>query len=187
VQQQCVYFHTEKEPKETEIILKKEKMQILFKTERVLLRVQDLTDEEKDSWQKFQLEQINSFIKNIEIFEDKTQESFEKVKSANKKLFKFVDSCKNDVGNLNINKAIGMRFNQILKNISYEGLDRAERHLLYDVPYNLENNKIICSCIIAKQGENFVRYLKFIENQDPVLTITGPNADSIKSTLEEKF
>lgn len=187
MQQQCVYFHTEKEPKETENILKKEKMQIMFKSERVLLRVQDLTDEEKDSWQKFQLEQINSFIERIEIIEHASQENSEKVKSVNKELFKFIHSCKNDVGNAKVNKTIGERLNQILKNLSHQDVYYAERNLIYEIPYHLGNNKIICSCIIAKQGENFVRYLKFNEYQDPVLTITGPNADLIKSTLEEKF
>jgi len=187
MQQQCVYFHTEKEPKETENILKKEKMQIMFKSERVLLYLSDMTEEEKNSWQKFQQEEINSFIERLEIFEHASQENSEKVKSANKELFKFIHSCKNDVGNANVNKAIRQRLNQILKNLSHEDMYYTERNLTYEIPYHLENDKIICSCIIAKQGENFVRYLKFHANQDPVLTITGPNADSIKSTLEEKF
>jgi len=186
MQQQCVYFHTEKEPKETEKILKKEKMQIMFKSEQVILRLQDLTDEEKDSWEKYQLEQINSFIERIDILEHTSQENLKKVKSANKELFKFIHSCKNDVGKINVNKAIEERLNQILKNISYEDMYMAERNLMVEIPYLFEN-KISCSCIIAKQGENFVRYLQFIAYQDPVLTITGPNADSIKSTLEEKF
>jgi len=45
--------------------------------------------------------------------------------------------------------------------------------------------RVICSCIIAKKGTNVVRYLEF--ETDPVITITGPKAASLKSSLEKKF
>jgi len=189
MQQQCVYFHTEKEPKETENILKKEKMQIIFKTNQVEMRLQDLTEEEKDSWQKFQLEQIKMHLEVIEIYEHQHQENFEKIKSKNKEIAEIIQSCLTSVENLKVvNKANRKRLKLTLKSVrSHRELYFTERGMM-DYPSQLfENNRIICSCIIAKQGENFVRYLQFLENQDPVLTITGPNADSIKSTLEEKF
>jgi len=188
MQQQCVFFHTEKEPKETENILKKEKMQIMFKSEQVTLRLQDLTEEEKNSWQKFQLELINSYMEAIKKHEHALQENFERVKSNNKEIAKLIQSSKKNVENpKKVNKTIEMKLTQVLKSVDYGEMYNTETLIMSDLPYLFGNNKIICSCIIAKQGENFVRYLKFHANQDPVLTITGPNADSIKSTLEEKF
>jgi len=44
---------------------------------------------------------------------------------------------------------------------------------------------IRCSLLVAKKGDNTVRYLSF--KRDPILTITGPNASKLKSTLENKF
>ena len=187
MQQQCVYFHTEKEPKETENILKKEKMQIIFKTNQVEMRLQDLTEEEKNGWQKFEVERIIDTIKSLEEYDRKRQEHFEKLKSAKNEMIKFIQSCKNDVAKAKVNKAIREKLMESLEHAGSREMYITESILMDDIPTFSRNNRIICSCIIAKQGENFVRYLQFLENQDPVLTITGPNADSIKSTLEEKF
>ena len=35
-------------------------------------------------------------------------------------------------------------------------------------PYIFGGNEIHCSCIVAKQGDSVVRYIKFLENKDPV-------------------
>jgi len=45
--------------------------------------------------------------------------------------------------------------------------------------------RIQCSLLIAKKGDNTVRYLSFM--RDPILTITGPEAKNLKLTLESKF
>jgi hypothetical protein len=42
-----------------------------------------------------------------------------------------------------------------------------------------------CSLLIAKKGNDIVRYLAF--KNDPIVTITGPNATSLKSALENLF
>jgi hypothetical protein len=44
---------------------------------------------------------------------------------------------------------------------------------------------IRCSLLVAKKGDNTVRYLSF--KRDPILTITGPEAKNLKSTLQSKF
>jgi len=187
MQQQCVYFHTEKEPKETENILKKEKMQIVFKAEQVHLQFKDLTEEEKRSWEKFQLEQINLSLEQITVHECKLEEYLEIIKVGIGDLVEFVESCKNNAGNAKEEKAIRQKLKQALKGVRFRELYHFEAIMLHDIPNLFNNDRISCSCIIAKQGENFVRYLRFLANEDPVMTITGPNADSIKSTLEEKF
>jgi len=187
MKQQCVYFHTEKEPKETESILRQEKMQIVFKAEQVHLQFKNLTEEEKRSWKKFQVEQVNLLLEQVKAHECKLEKYLEIIKEGTKEMAEFVQSYKNNVGNAKEENTIRLKLNKALKGIRYREMYHFEAIMVHDIPGIFSNDRIICSCIIAKQEENFVRYLQFHANEDPVLTITGPKAESIKSMLEEKF
>ena len=63
------------------------------------------------------------------------------------------------------------------------------QHLSYSSRYRLRDirldDRIRCSCIIARKGDDIVRYLEF--QKDPIVTITGPKAANLKSSLEKKF
>jgi hypothetical protein len=40
------------------------------------------------------------------------------------------------------------------------------------------------SCLIAREGENVVRYISIWENNDPIITIIGPHAEIIKAQFD---
>jgi len=187
MKQECVFFHTEKSPKETEKILKNEKMQVIFKSENAQLRLKDMTEEEKISWQNFQDEQMASYLKRIKELRDDWKTHFENFESRYNEFSNCLESYRKEGNRAEINKAIREKFGENIRHGSMRELYLIERLMEGDVPNILDNSEIHCSCIVAKQGENIVRYLKFLENKDPILTITGPRADNLKTSIRGKF
>jgi len=59
--------------------------------------------------------------------------------------------------------------------------------LQHPVFFHVNRNNVSCSCIIGQKNGNMVRYLEFLENNDPIVSISGPNAIELKPGLEKKF
>jgi len=182
MQQQCVSLHTNKDLKETEQILQKERMEILLKTDEMFINFSDMTDEEKISWIKLMREDLDNVVDDMEIF-------YHKIERFNKKKHTSPEDFRKMLDSLDMSKAIVL--DEAHQNIIRElfVLENETRHLSFFARYRSRNedfgNGIRCSCIIARKGTEVVRYLEF--QKDPVVTFSGPNARKLKSTLENKF
>ena len=203
--QQCVHLHTTRELDETERILKMQGMEIIVQSNHANLRFSDLTAEEKKS---YVLEIEKEFKEQLKLNE-KTFKNFGMV-------MKDYSSFKNEIfGSFNLLKNNPGKFKMSQKHYDFSVKINLLGYAMINCSQGIENivdpfhliprelaslghgssrhfptngismATIRCSLLVAKKGDNTVRYLSF--KRDPILTITGPEAKNLKSTLQSKF
>ncbi len=64
---------------------------------------------------------------------------------------------------------------------------RAAEYGLMGTPMLRVSGHANCSILIAKLGENVLRYVSILENNDPVVTVMGPEAKSLLEASRKKF
>ena len=181
MEQKLVYLHTDKNLKETEKILKKQGMEIILTTDTLYLNFSDMTEEEQISYLKTLEADFENTADELEIQDKELEIVARRGYSFSKGFREIINSLKNSRNTDTIKhfQHLEEEFRKIrLLSYSLSHLGKRVRavHL---------NEKIPCSCLIAKMGTDVIRYLAF--KDDPVLTITGLNATNLKSTLESKF
>ncbi len=182
--QQSVYFHTEKNLCETEEILAKEKMEIIFRSDDTYLSIHNLNAEEKIAY-------LETTIPQTKCGNNKLQHAIQLFNKVEKRSMEFVKDIEELIKTMKENPncfKTYLMFNEILK--TSEKLrsknDQVDGFSFYRYARNLPEGVIHCKCIIAKVNSNVVRYLEFLDD-DPVITITGAKASNLKSSLEKKF
>ena len=181
MQQKLVYLHTDKNLKETEEILKQQGMEIILMTDTLYLNFSDMTEEEQLSYLKTLEADFEDTADELEIQDKEIEIIGRKGYSFSKRFREIINSLKNS------------RNTDTIKNYQHLQEELQKMRLLSHTLSNLGqrartlhlNEKIHCACLIAKMETDVIRYLAF--KNDPVLTITGPNATTLKSTLESKF
>jgi len=198
--QQCVHLHTTRELDATERILKMQGMEIIVQSNHANLRFSDLTDEEKKSYMievekelKAQLEINEKTLKRFGML----MKDYSKFK---KSIFASLDLIKNSNGKIRTTKAYDKYSSNIMSLGNsfmdcFHGMTQIAFPLgLIPISWRRTQNSSVaigtfgtirCSLLVAKKGDNTVRYLSF--KRDPILTITGPDAKNLKSTLEKQF
>jgi len=169
--------------KDTAQILEHEEMEIILKTNELFINFSDMTEGEQKSWIKLMKEDLENAVDDIEIFHHKINRFNSKKHTQPEDLRKMLDSLGNDNGFV-LTEAHRNLVNEL---VEYE---RDSRHISFYNNYRTSDvdrfgDGIRCSCIIARKGTDIVRYLEFLK--DPIITINGPNATNLKSTLEKKF
>ena len=195
--QQCVHLHTAKELDATEKILKNEGMEIIVQIPTAYLQFDELTEEEKKSYLlEIEKNLTQQFKSNEAIFEEfrnqmKSYESFKKlVFESLKTMKKSPTQIRNSNAYSKYSDRLG-KFCYLFQNCSAsieelaDPLGSSLRSSGWPSTGGVSSGPIRCSLLVAKKGDNIVRYLSFMT--DPVLTITGPDAKNMKSTLEDKF
>ena len=186
MKQECIVLHTEKTPVEAEKILNDQGLEIVFKSPSVQLSLNDLTPDEKKAWDEYQKEELTMTLKHLEnIITD-----YEKNHADFIQLRDEITSLKNNQKHLNfkslsklIEKSISRTVGLTQRNMNY-----LEEGTWYTRTRRRRRNDLIsCSCIVSRVGDNWVRYLEFHSNHDPIVTITGSDITNLKSTLEKKF
>ena len=181
MQQQLVYLHTDKNLEETEEILKQQGMEIILRSNSLSLNFSDMTEEEQVGYLKTIEVDMQNAADKLELQEKQIEILARKGNSFSKELREIFNSLKNS-RNTNRIKHFQYLQEEFRK---VQGLVSSIEDLRYRSRDIRLNDSIRCSCLIAKMGTDVIRYLSFEE--DPVLTITGPNATNLKSTLESKF
>ncbi len=196
--QQCVHFHTNKELNTAEDILKMEGMEIIIQSNNATLLFSDLTDEEKKSYlleiekelkEHFQfsekiLKQFGMLLKDYPKFEKSTFESLKLMNNNSGKIVKSKMYDKYSSNMVSLYTALSdcsFRMRRIADPFG-GSLGATRRRPGYN---HAPIGKIECSLLVAKKGDNTVRYLSFM--RDPIITITGPQAKNLKTNLEKKF
>jgi len=183
MKQECVYFHTEKDLKQTEEILVKEKMEIIFRSDDTYLSIHNLNAEEKIAY-------LEATIPITKCGNKQLQNAIQLFNKVEKRSMEFVKDIEELIKTMKENPncfKTYLMFNDILKTSDKlrSKNDQVDGFSFYRYAHNLPTGIIRCRCIIAKVNNNIVRYLEFLD--DPVITITGPKASNLKSTLEKKF
>ena len=179
--QQCVYFHTEKTLKETEEILKQQGMEIILKTDSLRLNFSDMTEEEQLSYLKTLVADLEHTCDRLELQEKELEIVARQGISFSKEFREICNKIKNSRATDTIKRFQHLQ-EEYLKIrrlvITVPDLRNTRSELVF-------NERVRCSCLIAKMGTDVIRYLAF-EN-DPIITINGPKANELKSTLEQSF
>ena len=185
MQQKYVFLHTEKNLEETEDILKRQGLEIIFKHDHIYLQIHELNEEEKISLIKTMEERFKKILLTLNENEINAELFFEQSKSLKQTTMEILNLIKSNesdqllTGNYaHIYHSMGV-YNKKIESFASVG----RRGFYFDKVYLTEG--IPCSLLIARNGENFLRYLSF--NEDPVITFTGPNANDTKLSLEKSF
>ena len=180
MQQKLVYLHTDKDLKETEEILKKQGMEIIFKTDYLTMDLLDMTEEEQVSYLKTLDEDLEDSAAHLEI-QEKEIDLFARKESLSKRYRELLNSYNNS------NYTDKIKLFPRLREEYYKIQKRG--HILYDISHRARelrlDRRITCSCLIAKMGTDVIRYLAF--EKDPVITISGPRCNELKATLEKSL
>ena len=195
MEQQCVYFHTDKELAEAEEILKNEEMQIIISSVSATMRFDQLTEEE-----------IRSYIKGIENeIKKKLKQSTASLAELGLLMKKYGEFKNKTLESLNLFKENPFKISSSTEIVKFgykirhlsETLYRLSNQIRYlydplgmifgaeEMGEQIEAPFIRCSFLVARKGNNIVRYMAF--KNDPIITITGPNSTDMKSSLEKQF
>ena len=183
MQQQCVYLHTFKNINEAEKIMKENGMTIILKQKSTYIEVNEMNEEEKRSYLETIKDEFVETLEEIGKAEINGELYFKQLQMMKSTIFEILDLFDKTPNNQQVNEKfeillVGMgKVNEII-----EAFDKI-RNLRYSLIR--VGHRPSCSIIIAKKGEEIIRYLEF--EKDPVITITGPNATNLKSSLESKF
>jgi len=190
MEQQLVYLHTTKDLDQTEEILKANGMEIMFKADNFYLELSQMNEEEKLSW----IDSIKGDLRTGLEFLTDTAINSEILMEQNNSLKKNIKEILNILETEPKNEIIASKYEQLLplvdlynkKLIIFDRNTQSYRrnHSLALSAIPLEN-KARCSCLIARRGGDVIKYLSFEE--DPIISFSGPNASSLKSSLEKKF
>lgn len=193
MKQKYVQFHTEKSYRQTLEIFKKEKLEIVFQSNRCTINIEDLSIEElvshletkkKDEkqWNDFvnhARERFDIFVEYLVDFKKQTKE-FVKLYRNDPKSYNASEKYEQFMMAKKKLRGCHIFHSNEISGISWYGTFLSMMNTLLPL-----EQEIYCSCIIAKKEKSLVRYVSFL--RDPIVTITGPKPNLLKLTLEKKF
>ncbi len=185
MQQKCLQFHTSKSFPQTLKILEKEKLEIIFQSTRCRIDFTELTVEEQISW----IEEREKYMKRCDELLKKNRGKYESYfegiisfRAQTKELLKLHKHSPSSYKTSEKYEQFIKKGKKLRESFDFMRLFVYLSDFSDQIPLRTE---VTCSCIIAKKGTNLVRYLSF--ERDPIVTIIGSKASSLKSTLEKQF
>lgn len=181
MQQKCFQFHTSKSFPQTLKILEKEKLEIIFQSNRCQIDFTELTIEEQISWIEEREKDMNRCDELLKKHRGKYESYFESIISFREQTKELLKLHKRSPSSYKTSE----KYDQLIKarkklSGTWDSL-RLYAYLSHQIP----TTSAACSCILAKKGTNLIRYLSF--ESDPIVTIIGSKASYLKLTLESKF
>ena len=182
MQQKCLQFHTSKSFPQTLKILEKEKLEIIFQSNRCQIDFTELTVEEQISWIEEREKDMNRCDEFLKMNRGKYESYFESIIGFREQTKELLKLHKHSPSSYETSE----KYEQFIKareklNGTWDFL-KLYAFLSHQIP---SGTIAVCSCIIAKKGTNLVRYLSF--ESDPIVTIIGSKASDLKTSLKSKF
>jgi len=157
-------------------------MEIIVKSNTMYLNFSQLTPEEQNGWIKSVGEDLEDAVDEVTRFYNRLERFYKKTKSFPLQIREMMNELRKSE-----NLPITDRHKHLIQKLM--DFSHETQHLSYYSRYRIRDirldDRIRCSCIIARKGNDIVRYLEF--QKDPIVTIKGPNASNLKLTLEKKF
>lgn len=181
MKQECVYFHTVKTIDEAEKLFKENGIEIILKNNHSSINFSDLTDEEKRTWidehqpsSSELLARLNKFHtdlgKYLLTLNTLDQLPYDVKKTGFVDSFSTMSSLFSTITRIHTELMPRIRYGAFFHDVSVEDDDTVE-----------------CKVIIGKSGNSIIRFLEFIDNDDPIVTITGVDMHPLKESLEKIF
>ena len=159
-------------------------MDVILETSHMRLEHTDLSKEEKIAVLDSIEDQIRYYVKNMDDAIKKAEEFKSLMMSGRKYANEFFEIIKEykDSPNPDITNVRGV-LSKKARQFSFERDDFGhffEVMKMSDLYFALCGD-IFISCLLARKGENFLRYISI--RKDPMITITGPDAEDLKHKL----
>jgi len=180
-----VIFHTLKSFQRTEQILREANMEIIFKSKRAEVPLDEMSDEERESWLVFQQKRLVMNSSNLKQSINSGKETLAFLSDSFEIIEKIQKMSQNEPDYRQIEEMIQACIKKHSHLRSYFGYNRMVDLLEYKLPSMLNSAEITCTTIIAKKGENWLRYLRALKNEDPIVTISGSDAEQIRTLFED--
>ena len=187
MKQECVFFHTPKQLEDAEEIFEQNNIEIIFKADEVTFDLIDLTDEERSSlfYEEFTL--IDDSIRQLKDRDRDIQFLLRRLEPIQKEV--------KELQELDRQAGIKKHFVELERyriKISklYQRIERStfrRRISRFDSDYDFGSKNITCKVLIGRVDGNIVRFIEFVGNKDPIVTITGSTANNLKNLLEKNF
>ncbi|RZD42233.1 MAG: hypothetical protein CXT78_09760 [Thaumarchaeota archaeon] len=174
--QECEFFHTEKKWESAKEILSKNGVEIFFKEEYAHLSIDELTDEERKAWKKENMHLLPDLLPKLKKASETIQKNIE-----------VISQFTSLVGKPQVTVEDWLNLAPLYEQISSLQSDLTPFSYFERKPDRWKSENISCNIIIGQKNGNLVRFLEFNDNDDPVVTITGNSALSLKSEIEEQF
>ena len=180
--QKTIQFHTSKSFPQTLKIFNKEKLEIIFHSERLHMNFMDLTLEEQISWIKTREKYLRHSDEFLKKHSGKFENLFDSLRDLRTQTKELLELYKTEPLSYKTSEKYE-QFNRERKQL----MEKYDYNALYDLlsHHFRDGLSVYCSCIIARKGPNLVRYLSF--KRDPIVTIIGSKASDLKTSLESKF
>ncbi len=187
MQQNYVCLHTFKNINEIENTVKHLGMEIVFKSSYAQIDVDDLTNEEGNAWIDSLETEVERVLESVPVLsktlEDLAQKGKQHANEIRSLLKQYRENSSKEL--LDKIKMLNRIASGELKN-AWQFTHTPYRMLEYiTYPTVHVTSSVSVSCLIAKKGENVVRYINILENKDPILTIMGPEASGIKEAIQD--
>lgn len=177
MKQESVYLHTVKDMDDAEKIFLRNGIEIVFKNHSCRMFISELTDEERKTLGEQRNPNLSDLTESLESLEKRITESLtilKTVKYDNNQSEQKLDTW---INLDNLHSAINIIDEQIRPMTSF----RRWRELRRD------EEIIRCGVIIGSFNGHSIRFLEFLEDDDPVITISGNNPNPIKESLAPQF
>ncbi len=187
MQQQYVYLNTTKNLEETERAVKELGMEVIFKSGYAQIDVDDLTNEERNAWIDSLETEVDRVLESVPVLSKTLEDLAQKGKKHANEICSLLKQYRENSSKelLDKIKMLNTIASSELKN-AWQFTPTPYQMLQYiTYPSFRVTSSVSVSCLIAKKGENVVRYIGILENKDPILTIMGPEASSIKEALQD--
>ncbi len=186
MQQQYVYLNTTKNLEEIERVIKELGMEVIFKCKHAYVDLEGLTKEEKNAWIGGIEESVNRNLESGAIFsktlEDLAQTGRKYASEAHALLRRYRENPSKEI----FDSLFSMYLIASRHAKNYDLLHPSLTSMLELIanPGVPIPSSVSVSCLIARRGENVVRYIGIRDNKDPIVTIMGPDAEILKVSLE---
>jgi len=186
MQQQYICLNTSKNIDEIEKTVKQLGMEVILKSKYASIDVHDLTNEERSAWVDSLEMELDRILESLPRF----SKTLEYVAKSGKKYADEIRALLKQYSE-NPRKELLDKIN-MLNTIAFEelkdhrGLSPEASTMMRYIAYPTigVSSSVSVSCMIAKKGESVVRYISILHNNDPIVTIMGPDAQTLKQALE---
>ncbi len=180
-------MNTSKNLNRAEKIVKNLRMEVILKLDGVTLALEDLSKEEKAAWIDSLESHMSSALDLCQTREKAFREAVGRSKRYAEEIRELIKCYKHNPDFDILGAITKLNKKEYKRGTSlYEELRAAEIRLIGLPPLHV-SGPTNCSLLIAKRGENVLRYVSILDSNDPVVTITGPNAKSLLEASRKKF
>ncbi len=186
MQQDYVCLQTLKDLDEIEKSVKKLGMEVIFKCKRAYVNPEDLTKEEKNPWIGGIEESVNRNLENGAMFSKTLEDLAQTGRRHASEVLAILNRYKENPSKEILDSLFSMYLIASRHAKNYDLLHPSLTSMLELIanPGVPIPSSVSVSCLIAKKGENVVRYIGILDNKDPIVTIMGPDAEVLNVSLE---